>query len=348
MRSDHCWSHGPRQAQRLVPRRQLDGPRPRVLREGDGEHLEDDALDVVLGLRLGEPERVDLHPVPEPALLVVLHAVALTGQLVPQPDEGPHLAHLLDEAHPGVDEEGDPGDDLAEPLLRHLSGVAHGVEDGDRRAHRVGDLLHRGRPGLLQVVAADVDRVPLRDVGDRVGHHVGDQPQRGRRREDVGPPRQVLLDDVVLGRAGQRAHRGDRVLTRLLGLLLGGHLVEREEPHRGGVDRHRGVHPRQRDVGEQGSHVAEVRDRDADLADLAAGERVVGVVPGLGRQVEGDRQPGLPLVEVAAVEGVARGRAAVPGVGAHHPRAVTLGRGRVAALGHASTLAAGTRRTRAR
>ena len=45
-------------------------------------------------------------------------------------------------------------------------------------------------------------------------------------------------------------------------------------------------------------------DRDTDLADLASGERVVGVVAGLGRQVEGDREPGLALVEVAPVERV--------------------------------------------
>ena len=47
-------------------------------------------------------------------------------------------------------------------------------------------------------------------------------------------------------------------------------------------------------------HVALVGDRDADLADLAAGEDVVGVIAGLGRQVEGDREAGLALGQVAA------------------------------------------------
>ena len=46
-------------------------------------------------------------------------------------------------------------------------------------------------------------------------------------------------------------------------------------------------------------HVALVRDRHADLADLAAGQLVVGVVAGLGGQVEGDRQAGLALGQVA-------------------------------------------------
>ena len=87
-------------------------------------------------------------------------------------------------------------------------------------------------------------------------------------------------------------------------LLLGDHLVEREQPHRGRVDRHRRVHLGERDAVEQRAHVAEVRDRHADLADLAAGELVVGVVAGLRRQVEGDRQPGLALGQVAPVERV--------------------------------------------
>ena len=50
------------------------------------------------------------------------------------------------------------------------------------------------------------------------------------------------------------------------------------------------------------AHVAEVGDRHADLADLAAGQHVVAVVAGLGRQVEGDREAGLALGEVGAVE----------------------------------------------
>ena len=52
--------------------------------------------------------------------------------------------------------------------------------------------------------------------------------------------------------------------------------------------------------------LAEMGDRDADLADLAGGQRMVGVVAGLGRQVEGDRQPGLPFGQVRAVQLVRR------------------------------------------
>ncbi len=225
---------GAGQPQRLVPRRELHGTRACVLRQRHGQHLKDDPLDVVLRLRLRQAQGVDLDAVAEAALLRVLDAVALAGDLVPDAAEGAHLAHLLDEADARVHEEGDAGDDIAPAVLRDLAGREHRVQDGDRGGHGVGDLLDRGGPGLLEVVAADVDRVPLGDVVDRVADHVGRQAERGHRREHVRAPRQVLLDDVVLGRA---LELGD-VHT----LLLGDDLIERQQPHGGGVDRHRGVH----------------------------------------------------------------------------------------------------------
>ena len=55
---------GPRQTERLVPRRKLHGARQRAdLAERHAERLEHDADDVVFGLRLGQPERVDLDAV---------------------------------------------------------------------------------------------------------------------------------------------------------------------------------------------------------------------------------------------------------------------------------------------
>jgi hypothetical protein len=107
-------------------------------------------------------------------------------------------------------------------------------------------------------------------------------------------------------------------------MLFGDRGVEPQQPGGGGVDRHRRVHVVERYLVEQGLHVAAVSDRDADLADLAAGEDVIGVIAGLGRQVEGDREPGLALGQVAPVELVRAPRVGVPGVGAHHPGAVTL------------------------
>ena len=201
MRSDHCWSHGRGRPERLVPGRQLDRAGAGVAAERHGERLEHDPLDVVLRLGLGQPERVDLHAVAQAQRLRVGDAVALTPELLPEDAHRAQLGVLLDEADAGVDEERDPPEDRGHAVLRDA--LARRVEHRDRVAHRVGDLLHRRRAGLLQVVAADVDRVPLRDVLDRVGDHVRDQPHRRAGREGVGPARQELLDDVVLRRAAE-------------------------------------------------------------------------------------------------------------------------------------------------
>ena len=84
MRSDHCWSQG-----RGSPSASFQAgscmARARALLDSvTPERLEDDALHVVLGLLLGQPERVDLHPVAEAAQLRVLDAVALAADAVPQ------------------------------------------------------------------------------------------------------------------------------------------------------------------------------------------------------------------------------------------------------------------------
>ena len=167
------------------------------------------------------------------------------------------------------------------------------------------------------MVAADVDRVPFRHLAAGEGDRVRGQPHRGLGREDVGAAREVFLDDIVLGRAGQ--FRPRRALP------LGRRDIEGEQPGRGRVDRHRGVHPGERDIPEQGLHIAEMGHRHADLADLAAGQRIVGVVAGLGRQVEGDRQAGLPLGQVGPVKRVRRRGRGMARIGPHDPRTILLG-----------------------
>ena len=161
------------------------------------------------------------------------------------------------------------------------------------------------------MVGAYVHRVPLRRLPGAEQDHVFGQPERGFGREDVGSAGQIFLDDVVLGRA----------LKRLPGraLLVGDRDIERHQPGRGGVDGHRRVHRGERNVLEQGPHIADVGDRDADLADLAARQDVIAVEAGLGRQVEGDRQSGLTLGEVLAIKLVRLARRRMAGVGAEDP-----------------------------
>ena len=68
-----------------------------------------------------------------------------------------------------------------------------------------------------------------------------------------------------------------------------------------------------------------MRDRHADLADLAFGLRMVAVVAGLGRQIEGDRKAGLPLAQILAIKRVRSGRGRMPRIGAENPRFIAQG-----------------------
>ncbi len=103
-------------------------------------------------------------------------------------------------------------------------------------------------------------------------------------------------------------------------VLLRDQLVEQQQDAARRVDRHRRGDLVQRDVAEQPAHVLDRVDRHADLADLAARDRVVRVVPHLGRQVERDRQAHRAGREQLPVAGVGLGGGAEAGVLAHGPR----------------------------
>ena len=185
------------------------------------------------------------------------------------------------------------------------------VRDPVRERER--DLLRGRRPRLAHVIAADRDRVPLRDPLAAVREQVGDDPHRRLRRVDVRAARGVLLQEVVLDGAAD--------LRRVDALLLGDQLVEQQQDRRGRVDRHGRRDAIERDPVEQPPHVVDRVDRDAGLADLALGARVIRVQAHLGRQVERDRQPGLALVQQVAEPPVRlRGRAHAR-VLAHRPQA---------------------------
>ncbi len=167
---------------------------------------------------------------------------------------------------------------------------------GDAVGERERDLLRGGRAGLAHVVAADRDRVPPRHPLAAVREQVGDQSHRRPGRVDVGASRRVLLEDVVLhGAADVRG--ADPV-------LLGHQLVEQQQDRRRRVDRHRSRDSVERDALEQPCHVLDRVDRDARLADLALGARMVGVEAHLGRQVEGDADS--PSARGPAGSGTAR------------------------------------------
>jgi hypothetical protein len=308
-----------RQAQRFVPRRQLDGAGPCFLRQHHGQHLEQDAIDVVLRLLLGQAERIDLHSIAEQQGARIGDAIALAADLFPQFGEGAHLAQFGDELDSGIDEEGDAREHLGEIGIRHLAGGFHRIEDGDGVGQRESQLLHRRRTRFLQMIGADIHRVPLGNLAIGEGDDVGGELQRRLRREDISAARKIFLDDVVLRRALQR--------LAVDAVAFGAGDIERQQPGCRRVDGHRRVHLVERDAVEQRLHVAQMADRHADLADLATRQHVIAVVAGLRRQIEGDGQAGLTARQIGAIEFVRFLGSGMAGIGADQPGLIALGVG---------------------
>ena len=307
----------PGQSQGLVPGRQLDGPCPGVLRQGHRQHFQQDAIDVIFRLLFGEAQRIDLHAIAEAAHFFVGDTIAVAADLVPQFAEGAHLAKLGDEADAGVDEEADASHHLGEFGRRDLSRRLHPVQHGDGGGQREGQFLLGRGASFLQMVGADIHRIPLGNFAVGEGDDVGGQLQRRLRRKDIGAARQIFLDDVVLRRAGQR--RAGRAL------LFGGGDVKRQQPGGRRVDGHRGVHLVQRDAVEQGHHVTQMTDGNANLAHFALGQRMIRIIAGLGWQIEGDGQSGLSPRQVGAEQFVAFHCRRMPRIGAEHPRFFAMG-----------------------
>ena len=213
-------------------------------RLGPAEHrregLERDPGQVVERLLRRQRDAGGLGVEAHPGRALVLGAVALGHQPVPDPARGPELGDLLEEVAVAVEEERQARREVVDPQAAREGRLDVGHPVGDRE----GQLLDRGRAGLADVVAADRDRVPARQLArpelDRVGH----QAHRRLRREEVFLLGHELLEDVVLGRPFQPGarHAG----------LLGGHDVHR--PDRGGrrVDRHRRGDALERQAGRAG------------------------------------------------------------------------------------------------
>ena len=187
---------------------------------------------------------------------------------------------------------------------------------GDAVGEGEGDLLRGGRAGLAHVVAGDGDGVPLGHLVVGPGEHVGDDAHGVRDRIDVGPARDVLLEDVVLHGAGELLHVGS-------GAARNGN-VERKQNARRRVDGHRGGDFVERNAVEEALHVLDGVDGHADLADFAERHRVVGVVADLRGQIEGHRESRGSVGEEEFVAAIGLFCVAHAGVLAHGPEASAI------------------------
>ena len=130
--------------------------------------------------------------------------------------------------------------------------------------------------------------------------------------KDVSAASDVLLQDVVLNRARQAA-QVDALPPRNCD-------VQRQQDHRGRVDRHRRGHTAQRDAVKKLSHIFHGIDGDTYASHLASRQRVIGVIAHLCGEVERDAQAADALRQEVLVPGIRLLRCAEAGVLAHRPQ----------------------------
>ncbi len=112
------------------------------------------------------------------------------------------------------------------------------------------------------------------------GKNIGDDAHRGPQRIDIGSARDVFFQDVVLHGAGKA--------FQIRALLLRHGDVQRQQNRGGRVDGHRSRDAFERNAVEERLHVFERINRDADFADFALRERMIGIHADLRGQIERD------------------------------------------------------------
>ena len=166
----------------------------------------DDVVERLLR-RLGAAERVAEDVGAE--ALGLLRAEALLEQLVPHPPRGAELRDLLEEVEVRGEEQEDRGANASMSRPRSSAALMYSMPF----ASAIATSWTAVEPGVADVVAAELDGLPARQVVRAVLDDVDGEPQRRARREDVGPAGEVLLQDVVLQQDAE-AVRADSRATR--------------------------------------------------------------------------------------------------------------------------------------
>ena len=279
------------------------------------EVLDCGAHDVVLRLLRHERAAAGLCVRAQHHRARIFRAVLLLEQARPEAPDRAVLGDLFEEVVVGVEDPADAGGEFVDREAAFKGRVHIGTGVGEAEA----DLLGGRAARIADVVSAHADRVPLGHVFRAIDHDVGGEADARAGGIDVGAPRDILLEHVVLDRAVE--------LVRGNTLLLGGDDVHREHDGGGRVDRHARRDFVEGDVLEQCLHVVEGIDGDADLADFGDRHGVVAVVAKLRREVERDGEAGLALAEEVAEFLVRFLGGAEASVLAHRPVAAAVHRG---------------------
>ena len=188
----------------------------------------------------------------------------------------------------------------------------------DTIGDREGDFLGSRGACLADVVTGDGDRVPLRHVLRAILEDVRDEAHGRTRREDVRAACCILLEDIILDRAAQLVSRN--------ALLFRDSDVHSEQDGCRRIDRHGRRDLAEIDLVEEDLHIGEGVDGDTDLADLSLGNRIIGVIADLRRQVERAGKTRSAVFDqhaIALVRLLCRGEACVH---AHRPETAAVHR----------------------
>ena len=158
------------------------------------------------------------------------------------------------------------------------AGLDSGINISDTIGNRERDFLRSGGTSLTDMITGNRNRIPFRNVLRAILKDVRDDTHRRLRREDVRAAGSILFQDIVLDRAAQLVSRN--------ALFLSNSDVHAEENGRRSVDRHRRGNLAKVDLVKQNFHIGEGVDSNADLADLALGNRIIGVITNLRRKIE--------------------------------------------------------------
>ena len=277
-----------------------------------GHRLNRGADDVVLRLLRGQRGSGGLGVEAQHPRARILRLEVLAHDARPHAARGAELRDFFQKIAVRIEEERQPRSELVDVE----AGLDRRFDIGHAVAERECDFLHGGRSGFAHVVAGDRNRVPLGHVLVGPGKHVGDDAHGLLRRINISPARDVLLQHVVLHGAGKLAdvaalppRHGD---------------VQRQQNRCRRIDGHRCGNLGQFDAIEQALHVFDGIDGDADLADFAHGQRMIGVEADLRGQIKGNRESGRSIRQQIFVALVRFLGVAHAGVLAHGPEAAAV------------------------
>src|SRR6267378_3357554 len=280
--------------------------------ENGGEGLNRDADDIVFRLLRGERRAGGLRVETEHQGTRIFCSETFRHDAGPETAGGAVFGDFFQKIVVGIEEERK----LRGEFIDAEPGVERSLDIGDAIGQREGDFLDGGGAGFADVVTGDGNGVPLGKIVATPCENVRDDAHRGAHGIDIRTAGDILLQNIVLHRAGEFLQAG--------ALPFRNGYIETKQDCGGGVDGHGRGDFFEGDAVEERLHVFEGVDGDTDFADFAESERMVGIHANLRGQIEGDGKTGLALAQEVAVALVGFGGGAEAGVLAHGPEAAAV------------------------